>query len=335
LRGETHLASVAAVLDVLDEVSDKLVFLGGCVPAFYARPTGAPIRPTKDVDCMSTMSPWVLQEQILARLCAFGQLSPVPDTQFRYQVPGTDLLIDVMSPDGVNIGGGTRWMREAAEHAARHVLPNGRIVRVVTPPYFVVLKLSAFLDRGPDLMSGKDMEDLVFIAVEIEDLSDQVRNAGLSEPVASLWQRAFSKHSVDDGAIPEIVEYHLHPGDAQRSGTAIATLVALATGAVAAAVKPEAKRMLSERQLRVGQLTTAIQIKLWVSDPPSGGVWFTQSHYIKTPAQLGAYHTSRPWGDDAEAAFSRAMLSVMSFYDEAVRAGHIPSDAWLVPNPKF
>ena len=56
-RGESHLASVAAVLDLLPEAREQLVFLGGCVPAFYARPTGAPIRATKDVDFMSTMSP--------------------------------------------------------------------------------------------------------------------------------------------------------------------------------------------------------------------------------------------------------------------------------------
>ena len=230
MRGEPHLASVAAVLDVLHEASEQLVFLGGCVPAFYARPTGAPIRPTKDVDCMSTMSPWILQEQMLARLCAFGKLAPVADTQFRYQVPGTDLVIDVMSPDGFNIGGGTRWLRQAAEHAVHRILPDGRAVRVITPPYFVVLKLAAFLDRGTDLMSAKDMEDLVFMAVEVDDLSQQVSNAGLSSVVGSLWQDAFRKHRIDATFIPDIVEYHLHADDAGRQGRVVAILGALANG---------------------------------------------------------------------------------------------------------
>jgi hypothetical protein len=218
---------------VLHEAREELVFLGGCVPAFYARPTGAPIRATKDVDCMSTMTPWILQEEMLARLCAFGKLVPDFETQFRYQVPDTDLVIDVMSPDGFNIGGGTRSMREAAEHAARHVLPDGRTVRVVTPPYFVLLKLAAFLDRGPDLISAKDMEDLVFMAVEVDDLSDQVRRAGLSSAVEAQWREVFVRHSINVADLLDLVEYHLHPEDGGRRDRAVATLAALAKGTVA------------------------------------------------------------------------------------------------------
>ena len=230
-RGESHLASVAAVLDLLPEAREQLVFLGGCVPAFYARPTGAPIRATKDVDCMSTMSPWVLQEQMLAQLCAFGKLVPVLETQFRYQVPDTDLVIDVLSPDGFNTGGGTLWMREAAENSARHVLPDGRTVRVVTPPYFVLLKLAAFLDRGPDLISAKDMEDLVFMAVEVDDLSGQVHRAGLSPAVEAKWREVFVQQNIDVEYLPELVEYHTT--DSGRRARAVATLSALAKGTVA------------------------------------------------------------------------------------------------------
>jgi predicted nucleotidyltransferase len=224
LRGDAHLASVAAVLDVFGAESEHLVFLGGCIPAFYARPVGAPIRPTKDVDCISTMEPWILQEHILAELCSSGKLAPVMDTQFRYQVTGSDLLIDVMSPDGINIGGGTRWMREAAERAIDRTLPDGRVVRVITPAYFVALKLEAFIDRGEDLLSSKDIEDLVCIAVELDDLVEQITAAGLSEAVQSLWQEAFSKHQVDASYIPEIVTFHLHPPNADRRDQAEAIL---------------------------------------------------------------------------------------------------------------
>jgi hypothetical protein len=233
-RGQVHLASVAAVLDVFGPAGDHLVFLGGCVPAFYARPTGAPLRPTKDVDCMSTMSPWILQEQMLARFCAFGQLVPVADTQYRYQVPGTDLVIDVMSPEGVNIGGGTRWMSEAAERATSRTLPDGRIAHVVTPPYFVVLKLAAFMDRGADLVAAKDIEDLVCIAVEVDDLGDQVAAAGLGAAVSSLLKDAFSKHQVDATYVPDIVEYHLRPEDADRRDRVVAILHTLASGSAVA-----------------------------------------------------------------------------------------------------
>jgi len=179
---------------------------------------------------MSTISPWILQEQLLAKLCSFGTLAPVANTQYRYAVPGSDLIIDVMSPDGINIGGGTRWMREAAERATRRPLPDGRLARVVTPPYFVVLKLAAFLDRGEDLVSSKDVEDLVCMAVEVDDLAEQVAAGGLSIAVSSLWRDAFEKHQVDATYIPDIVEAHLHSADADRRDRVETILGCLASG---------------------------------------------------------------------------------------------------------
>lgn len=231
MRGAAHLSSVAAVLDVFGPESKHLVFLGGCVPAFYSRPAGAPIRATNDVDCMSTMSPWILQEELLARMCAFGRLSAVPDTQFRYQVPGSGLVIDVISPDGINVGGGTRWMREAAERAIDRILPDGRVARVVTPAYFVMLKLTAFIDRGEDLVSSKDIEDLVCIAVEVDDLAEQVVSSGLAESASSLWQQVFEKHRIDATYVSDIVDFHLHSADVDRRERAKAILGALASGA--------------------------------------------------------------------------------------------------------
>jgi predicted nucleotidyltransferase len=138
-----------------------------------------------------------------------------------------------MSPDGINIGGGTRWMREATERADDRTLPDGRVVRVVTPPYFVVLKLAAFLDRGEDLISSKDIEDLVCIAVEVDDLAEQVTAAGLRATVASLWQDVFGEHQVDATYIGDLVASHLHPSDADRSALVEKIIGALVGGSVA------------------------------------------------------------------------------------------------------
>jgi hypothetical protein len=155
------------------------------------------------------------------------------DTQFRYRVPGSDLLIDVMSPDGINVGGGTRWMREAAERAIDRTLPDGRVVRVVTPPYFVLLKLEAFVDRGEDLTSSKDIEDLVCIAIEVDDLAEQVAGAGLSAAVSSLWQAALRKHQADASYIGDLVASHLHASDADRRDRAEVILGSLVSGSLA------------------------------------------------------------------------------------------------------
>ena len=77
-------------------------------------------------------------------------------------------------------------------------------------------------------MSAKDIEYLVCIAVEVDDLVEQVAAAGLGATIYSLLQDAFSKHQVDATYIPDVVQYHLHPDDADRRDRVVAILGALA-----------------------------------------------------------------------------------------------------------
>lgn len=96
----------------------------------------------------------------------------------------------------------------------------------------------------------------------------------------------------------------------------------------------EPRRFLSEYRFTVGELWTTISIKLWkrVDDDK---VYFTQSHFIKTPSQAGPYTTSINCGDDEGSALHRAVDTIVSYYDSAVREGHAPEEDWLVSNTRF
>lgn len=63
-----------------------------------------------------------------------------------------------------------------------------------------------------------------------------------------------------------------------------------------------------------------------------GGFNFQTSHVIKTPNQIGPYHPSRPWGDDAGYALYLAVTSITQYYEEATKAGLKPEAAWMIPN---
>ena len=101
MRGSEHRARIAETLVVLSEVRDQLIFLGGCVLGLYAAPEGSPVRFTDDVDCFSSVQPWILQLELLGRLCSDGVLTPDPNLPQRYRVRDSGLVIDVMSPDGM------------------------------------------------------------------------------------------------------------------------------------------------------------------------------------------------------------------------------------------
>lgn len=79
-------------------------------------------------------------------------------------------------------------------------------------------------------------------------------------------------------------------------------------------------------------IPTNIRIALTPSRGSRGGFDFRLSHIIHTPAQIGPYRPSNPWGDDLLYALNRAITSVTMYYDTAIERGFSPSPDWLVPN---
>jgi predicted nucleotidyltransferase len=232
LRGEEHRAAIRAVLSVFGEDAAHFVFVGGCTLGLYAtsRSLGAPLRATKDVDCISTRQPWVLQEETLARLCTEGRISPQKDLQCRYRICGTDYLVDVLSPEGANVGGVNVWFERAAARAAAYDVGDGIRVMAVTPPYFLATKLVAFEDRGPDVRSSVDCEDIVTLVVEIEDLLALVDAEGMRADVAVLWKRIFAKYAFGIDDLPDVVDGHLDAREREHRARIVQTLEALARG---------------------------------------------------------------------------------------------------------
>lgn len=230
VRNAAHLRAIQAVLAALGAHADHLVFVGGCVLGLYARPSGGPLRMTEDVDCISALVPWSLQAKILADLCQAGVL--IPDEAFtcRYKIPGQGVVVDVLSPEGFNVGGVNPWFARAVERAGKYPIGGGQLVRAVTPPYFLATKLVAFESRGPDAQSSKDAEDLVALAVEVSTLLDDVRAESMIDDVARLWRLALEKYGLTTADLPDLVAWHLHRRDRPQEARVVELLTRLATG---------------------------------------------------------------------------------------------------------
>lgn len=80
---------------------------------------------------------------------------------------------------------------------------------------------------------------------------------------------------------------------------------------------------------------TKIKIRLFKYLDNDNAVYFTTSHYIKTPTQFDAYRTSRNWEYTEEQALNRAIETITSYYQNAIDTGEIPEDSWLIPNTSF
>jgi predicted nucleotidyltransferase len=228
VRGQERRAAIREVLDIFGDGATHFVLVGGCALGLYARPEGAPLRITKDVDFVSRLTPWVLQEKMLADLCRRRLLVPDRDLQCRYHVRGTEIDVDVLSPDGFNIGGANRWLKRAAERARAYDLGACRQVMAITPPYFLATKLEAFVDRGPDAQSSKDAEDIVALAVDVPDLVEQVDGERIRADVGGLWAEAFGKYRFAAADLPDFVDWHLDQRESAHRDRVVGTLDALA-----------------------------------------------------------------------------------------------------------
>lgn len=81
---------------------------------------------------------------------------------------------------------------------------------------------------------------------------------------------------------------------------------------------------------------SSIEIEFAILYSPSNGQYmFHQSHYIKTPTQMGAYKPSAPYADDLVYTLHKAVESIISEYQIAIKNGYSPDANWLIKNPNF
>jgi len=79
-----------------------------------------------------------------------------------------------------------------------------------------------------------------------------------------------------------------------------------------------------------------IKIKIYISNvTPSAPFHFEVSHNVHTPKQAGPYYPSRTSFESKCEAIRQAISTTTSFIKDALRAGHEPSENWLVPNDDF
>ena len=91
---------------------------------------------------------------------------------------------------------------------------------------------------------------------------------------------------------------------------------------------------LAEYQFQLKDIPVCITIRLY-KRLGSDVVEFRQSHFTHTPVQATRYRTDSSWGESESEALHRAIQTFAPFYEEALRAGHKPTEKWLLKNDGF
>lgn len=210
--GDPNLAMLEAMAHHLGELTEQLVFVGGCTTGlFVTDPLLPPVRVTRDVDVICEVGSAVdyhhLEDALRQRGFIPDQSPDAPICRWRVG----ELILDLMPTDEHILGFSNRWYPDALNTATRTRLPSGRDIRTLTPPHFLGTKLEAFHGRGKgDFWGSHDMEDIVCIVDGRAELVNEVQDS--AAPLRDYLRNAFASF-LQDKLFREAVSGFL-PGDA-------------------------------------------------------------------------------------------------------------------------
>lgn len=193
--------------EALQEIKQQIVFVGGAVISLYTDdPAADEIRPTQDVDMtlnIVNLSHWEkVQEQL-------GYLGFHPDPfghaicSYKYK----DIPVDIMSTEDGPLGPANRWYKIGFENLWTATAKDQEI-RILSAPCYLATKFEAFNDRGTDIRTSHDMEDIIYVLDNRINIVQEIQED--DERISSFIKEQLQK-IIEKGLLQEILVAHIHP----------------------------------------------------------------------------------------------------------------------------
>lgn len=204
-----NLALVAQVAQGLQELRDKMVFIGGAVISLYTDDAAAEeIRPTSDIDMtinLANYAEWAKMQERLAEL----EFYPDPQGQsicsYKYQ----DIAIDIMPADDSSIGVSNIWYKPGFKYLQKIALEDGTNINILPAPYFLATKLEAFKNRGNnDFYGSHDFEDIIYL---LDNRTTIVQEIVAADEVIQDYLKTALTIIKNHPQAEEILAMHIHP----------------------------------------------------------------------------------------------------------------------------
>ena len=162
---KSNIDRLQHIADGLQDLGDKVVFVGGSTVGLYASDTAAVVpRATLDVDCVVELFSYSEYEAFceLLRQRRFhnDMSSGAPICRWVYQ----DVVVDIMPNDEKILGFSNQWYKPGFNNRECYELPSGKTIYILPVTYYVATKLDAIVGRGgSDLRISHDFEDLIYV----------------------------------------------------------------------------------------------------------------------------------------------------------------------------
>ncbi len=182
---DINLIQLEAVATALGDLLSQVTFVGGSTTVLLVDEAAYfGVRKTDDVDVIIDVATLVEYHKFSQRLrdLGFREDTDGPICRWLIDTNTGRLKLDVMPIDEKILGFSNRWYQAAINEASEVSLPNGIVIRVVSPAYFLATKFEAFAGRGKGDYFSHDMEDIIFVIenrnkliVELMDCPEELK----------------------------------------------------------------------------------------------------------------------------------------------------------------
>lgn len=184
-----------------------MVFIGGAVISIYTDdPAADEIRPTQDIDMtlnVLNLKHWGDLQTILAGLGFYPD--PYGHSVCRYKYE--DIPVDIMSTKDGPLGPSNRWYSIGFESLWTTKVKEQQI-KVLSAPCFLATKFEAFNDRGNDLRTSHDIEDIIYVLDNRINIVEEIITSDKRIKIFLIEQ--FNK-IIAQGMMDEVLVAHIHP----------------------------------------------------------------------------------------------------------------------------
>ncbi len=196
-----HIEQISKVANALGDLNKQVVYVGGAVVGLYATDPAAPdVRPTDDVDIILEITSPGKLEALREDLNQKGFTQSADDNvmcRFRYE----GIKVDVMATQEVGWAPANPWFAPGFHHLETRTVQNFEL-QVLSLPYFLASKLTAFRSRGNDPRTSHDLEDVVYLLDNTHDLTEQLL---LAPPDVKEFLHSEFRDMLKDVAIREAI----------------------------------------------------------------------------------------------------------------------------------
>ncbi len=174
----SNTVRIKAVANALDNLKEKVVFVGGATISLYPDRPVFEVRPTDDVDVIIEILNYSDRVELEEKLRSIGFSHDIESGVIcRYRIH--EIAVDIMPTNDPSIGFTNIWYPEGFENAVNYKMDERSVVKILSAPYFIATKLEAHKDRGQnDGRTSQDFEDIIYVLENREVIWEEINNSG-------------------------------------------------------------------------------------------------------------------------------------------------------------